>query len=142
MKRVLLIISILALVLLPMGCVPSIPDLIENTLAGLRADYTIKVSSDLTGLNFTGQYQVVFATYNSETGNVDFSWDRHDVEGQIPSAGYVEYTAQDAIAAVSYFQKQIGDDTLLRVEIWSNGDLVDWEETTDPWGVAAAGGIA
>lgn len=137
MKRLLLIISILALALLPIGC-----NIIENILEGLMSDYTIKVSSNVTGLNFTGVWYVVTGTYNSETGNVDFDWVNHPVEGQIPPAGYIEYTADDAISALGWFQKLTADNTtLLRVEIWSGGDLTQWDETTDPWGVAAAGGV-
>jgi hypothetical protein len=139
MKKLLLIISIFALVLLPIGCMGNI---IESTLEGLKSDYMVKVSSNVIGLNVTGEYQAVFAVYNSETGNVDFSWNRSAVEGQIPPAGYIQYTADDAIAVVGWFQKLSANATLLRVEVWSNGDLIDWEETTDPWGVAAAGGIA
>jgi hypothetical protein len=139
MKRLLLIISILALVLVPIGCMGNI---VENTLAGLMSDYTIKVSSNVTGLNFTGRWYAVTATYDSETGNVDFSWDAYPVEGQIPPAGYIEYTADDALSALGWFQKLTADNTtLLRVEIWSGGHLTQWDETTDPWGVAAAGGV-
>lgn len=138
-KRLLLIISILALVLVPIGCTGNI---VENVLEGLETDYTIKVSSNLTGLNFTGEYSVVTAAYDSETGNVDFSYDKYTVEGQIPPAGYIEYTASDAIAVAGWFQKlTAANATLIRIEIWSGGDFLTWQETTDPWGVASAGSI-
>jgi hypothetical protein len=143
-KRLLLLISILALVLVLTGCMGNI---VENVLKGLETDYTIKVSSNLTGLNltglnFTGEYSVVTADYDSETGNVDFSYDKYTVEGQIPPGGYIEYTASDAIAVAGWFQKlTAANATLIRIEIWSGGDFLTWQETTDPWGVASAGAI-
>jgi hypothetical protein len=135
MKRLLLAISVVALVLLPMGCVDvesMTRDAIEGMLEELTVTYTIKVSGNI-GSNFTGQYDVVSAEFDPETW-VDFNSDSYEVEGQIPPAGYIEYTTDEAISVVGVFQKQGEDDELLMVELWRATELVDSSETTAPWG--------
>jgi len=135
MKRLLLIISILALVLtlvlLPIGCgidVESmIRDNIEDALEGLSADYTIKVGGT-EGLNFSGEYVVVSAAYDPETWVV-FSSDSYDVTGNVSK----QYTVEDVISVGGMFQKQAVNGTL-EVEIWRGGDLIDSALTTVPWG--------
>jgi len=130
MKRLLLLISILALVLLPIGCMDiesMVEDTIEEALAGLRADYTIDVGGT-EGLNFSGRYVVVSAAYDPDT-YVVFSSDSYDVSGNISK----QYTVEDAISIGGMFQKQAVNGTL-EVEIWKGGDLIDSDETTDPWG--------
>jgi hypothetical protein len=130
MKRLLLLISIIALVLLPIGCMDvqsMIQDTIEEALEGLRADYTIEV--DVTeGLNFTGEYVVVNAAYDPDT-YVVFSSDSYDVSGNVSK----EYTVEDAISVGGMFQKLSMDGTLT-VEIWKGSTKVDSSVTTDPWG--------
>jgi hypothetical protein len=131
MKRLLLLISILTLVLLPIGCVNTegmIRTTIENELEELTSTYTIKVCSDTTGLNFSGEYVAVNAAYDPET-RVAFSSNPTPVEGQVPQ----EYTVHDVIGAGGMFQKQSVNGTL-EVEIWKGGDLIDSSETADPWG--------
>ena len=130
MKRLLLLISILALVLVPIGCADigsMIEDTIEDALAGLRADYTIDVGGT-AGLNFSGRYVVATAAYDPDT-YVVFSTDSYDVSGNISE----EYTVEDAISIGGMFQKQAVNGTL-EVEIWRGGELIDSDETTDPWG--------
>jgi len=130
MKRLLLLISILALVLLPTGCTDigsMIEDTIEEALVGLRADYMIDVGGT-EGLNFSGRYVVVSAAYDPDT-YVVFSSDSYDVSGNIPK----QYTIEDAISIGGMFQKQAVNGTL-EVKIWKGGDLIDSAETTDPWG--------
>jgi len=130
MKRLLLLISILALVLLPIGCMDiesMVKDTIEEALAGLRADYTIDVGGT-EGLNFSGRYVVVSAAYDPDT-YVVFSSDSYDVSGNISK----QYTVEDAISIGGMFQKQAVNGTL-EVEIWRGGELIDSDETTDPWG--------
>lgn len=136
MKRLILAISILALVLLPMGCGIDVEGMIRSTVEGMLEDltttYTIKVSGNI-GANFTGEYEVVKAAFDEETW-VNFSTDSHSVDGEIPPAGYTEYAASDAVSVVAMFQKQDEDDALLRVEIWKGDELVDASETDLPWG--------
>ena len=130
MKRLLLLISILALVLVPIGCTDigsMIEDTIEDALEGLRADYTIDVGGT-AGLNFSGRYVVVTAAYDPDT-YVVFSSDSYDVSGNISK----QYTVEDAISIGGMFQKQAVNGTL-EVEIWKGGDLIDSDETTNPWG--------
>ena len=131
MKRLLLLISILTLVLLPIGCVNTegmIRNTIEDALEDLASTYTIKVCSNTTGLNFSGEYVVVNAAYDPETWVV-YSSDSIPVEGQVPQ----EYTVHDVISVGGMFQKQSVNGTL-EVEIWKEGDLIDSSETADPWG--------
>lgn len=130
MKRLLLLISILALVMLPIGCGDigsMIEDTIEEALEGLRADYTIKVGGT-EGLNFTGRYVVVTAAYDPDT-YVGFNSTSYDVSGNISR----QYTVEDAISVGGMFQKQAVNGTL-EVEIRSSGDLIDSGATTDAYG--------
>jgi len=130
MKRLLLLISILALVLLPIGCgdiASMVEDTIEEALEGLRADYTIELGGT-DGLNFTGRYVVATAAYDSET-YVAFNSTTYDVTGNVSK----EYTVEDAISIGGMFQKQAVNGTL-EVEIWKGSTKVDSAVTTDPWG--------
>lgn len=130
MKRLLLLISILALVLLPIGCMDiegMIRDTIEDALEGLKSTYTLEVGGT-AGLNFSGRYVVVSADYDPETW-VAFSSDSYDVTGNVSE----QYTVEDAISVGGMFQKQTEEGTL-EVEIWRGGDLIDSAVTTDPWG--------
>jgi len=130
MKRLLLIISILTLVLVPIGC--NVQDLaknaIEEMLTNATSTYKIKVSSNVTGLNFTGEYTWVNAAYDPEAWVV-FSSDSEDVTGNVPK----QYTVPDVISVGGMFQKQAVNGTL-KVELWRGEDLVDSSVTTDPWG--------
>jgi len=65
MKRLLLLIPILALIALPIGCA-MIESTIEEALEGLSADYTITVGGT-EGLNFSGRYVVVTGAYDPDT---------------------------------------------------------------------------
>ena len=139
MKRLLLIISILALVLLPMGCVDVegiLQGVADNIIQQATGTYTIKVCSNTTGLNFTGEYSVYFCEWNSDTEKIDYSKDSYSVEGQVPK----EYSFE-GMTAGGLFQKQTGNETLLKVEIWKDEVLIDSANTTDPWGavMVAAG---
>lgn len=130
MKKILLIILILALVLLPIGCGDigsMIEDTIEDALEGLRADYTIDVGGT-AGLNFTGRYVVVTAAYDPDT-YVVFSSDSYDVTGNVSK----QYTVEDAISVGGMFQKQAVNGTL-EVEILKGGVVVDSASTTDHYG--------
>ena len=130
MKRLLLLISILALVLVPIGCADigsMVEDTIEDALEGLRADYTIEVGGT-AGLNFSGRYVVVTAAYDPDT-YVVFSSDSYDVSGNVSE----QYTVEDAISVGGMFQKQDMNGTL-EVEIWSGGELIYSAVTTDPYG--------
>lgn len=130
MKRLLLIIPIIALVLLPIGCMDvesMLEDQITEALEGLSSTYTIKVGGT-AGLNFSGRYVVASAAYDPETW-VDFSSDSYDVSGNVSE----QYTVEDVISVGGMFQKQAVNGTL-EVEIWRGGELIDSDETTDPWG--------
>jgi len=134
MKKLLLIISILALVLVPIGC--NVQDLaknaIEEMLTNATSTYTIKVSSNVTGLNFTGKYTWVNAAYDAEAWVV-FSSDSEDVTGNVPE----QYTVPDVISVGGMFQKQAVNGTL-KVELWrgavGTGTLIDSASTTDAYG--------
>lgn len=142
MKRLLLLISILALVLLPLGCMDvqsMIKDAIENMIAEATSTYTVKISSNVTGLNVTGRYTWVTAAYDPEAW-VTFSSDSEDVTEQIPEAGYKTYTVE-GVTVAAMFQKQTEDDALLRVEILEGTRVVDSAETTDPWGAVFVSAI-
>lgn len=147
MKKLLLLVAILAPVMLPVGCV-DVEGMIKNAIEGMAEDltatYTIKVSTTVglnsTGLNSTGEYDVVSAEFDPETW-VDFNSDSYEVEGQIPPAGYIEYTADEAISVVGVFQKQGEDEELLMVELWRGTELVDSSETTAPWGAVLIAGF-
>ena len=138
MKRLLLLISIVALLLLPMGCVDAEAieqDVIDNMIQQATGNYTIKVGGTV-GLYFTGEYEAYFYEMDPHTYVIDYTFSEFLVEGQVPA----EYTFE-AMAAAGFFQKQAGDGTLLRVEIWKDGVLQDSASTTNPWGaVLAAGG--
>jgi hypothetical protein len=138
MKRLLLLIPILALLLLPMSCVDQkqiIKDVVDNVTKHTTGTYTIKVGGTV-GLDFTGEYQVNLYAYDPDTDSFNYTADSYSVEGQVPA----EYTFE-AMVAGGLFQKQTGDETLLRVEIWKDGVLQDSASTTDPWGaVMVAGG--
>jgi hypothetical protein len=134
MKRLLLFISILALALLPIGCIDimgmikGVTDVtIEEVLKTLTSTYTIKVDGT-DELNFSGEYMVVTTDFDTEN-RVAFSSDPIPVEGQVPK----QYRVTDATAVAVMFQKQDEEGTL-RVEIWRGGELIDSAETTDPWG--------
>ena len=142
MKRFLVAASVIALVLLPVGCVDvegMTRDAIEGMLEELTVTYTIKVSGNI-GSNFTGEYDVLSAEFDPETW-VDFNSDSYEVEGQIPPAGYIEYTADEAISVVGVFQKHGEDEELLMVELWRGTELVDSSETTAPWGAVLIAGF-
>jgi len=135
MKKLLLIISILALVLVPIGC--NVQDLaknaIEEMLTNATSTYTIKVSSNVTGLNFTGKYTWVNAAYDPEAWVV-FSSDSEVVTtGNAPE----QYTVPDVISVGGMFQKQAVNGTL-EVELWrgavGTGTLIDSASTTDAYG--------
>ncbi len=130
MKRILLLISILTLVLVPIGCTDigsMIEDTIEDALEGLRTDYTIEVGGTAE-LNFSGEYVVVTAAYDPDT-YVAFSKDSYDVSGNVSE----QYIVEDVISVAGMFQKQAVDGTL-EVEIWKGSTKVDSAVTTDPWG--------
>ena len=134
MKRLLLSVSILALVLVLIGC-----DLqnvtqstIESTLAENRATYTIEISGT-EGLNFTGRYVVVDADYDP-VDYVAFSSESYDVSGYVSQ----EYITLDVLAVEGMFQKQSGGNETLEVKIWrgavGTGTLVDSASTMNPHG--------
>jgi len=138
MKRHLLLISILALVLLPVGCVDVegiTQGVIDNITQQATGTYTIKVSGT-EGLNFTGEYLARFFEMNPDTGTIDYSTNSYSVEGQVPR----EYSFE-GMTAGGLFQKQTGNETLLKVEIWKDDVLIDSANTADPWGavMVAAG---
>ena len=138
MKRLLLLIPILALLLLPMGCLDAEAieqDVVDNITQQTTGSYTIKVGGTV-GLYFTGEYRVNFYVFDPDTDGTDHTTDLYSVGGQVPK----EYTFE-AMVGGGFFQKQTGDGRLLRVEIWKEGVLQDSAQTTDPWGaVMAAGG--
>jgi len=134
MKRFLLSISIVALVLVLIGCdVQNIAQsTIEDTLEANRATYTIEVSGT-EGLNFTGRYVVLNANYDP-VNYVAFSSDSYDVSGNVSR----EYTTSDVLAVEGMFQKLSGGNETLEVKIWrgavGTGTLVDSASTTNPDG--------
>jgi hypothetical protein len=140
MKRLLLLISILALLLLPMGCggvdtERIAQDAVDKILQHTTGTYTIKVGGT-PGLYFTGEYKVEFDVYHVDTDSWNYTANWYNAEGQVPA----EYTFE-AMVAGGMFQKQTGDGRLLRVEIWKDGVLQDSASTTDPWGaVMVVGG--
>jgi len=138
MKRLLLLVPILALLLLPTGCVDQeqiTQDAIDKITQHTTGTYTIKVGGT-AGLYFTGEYEVWFLHYDPDTDTLDYIANSYTTEGQVPA----EYTFE-AMVAGGFFQKETGDETLLQVEIWKDGVLQDSAQTTDPWGaVMAAGG--
>lgn len=129
MKRLLLIISILSLVLLPIGCSAQnmMKDTIESMLAGLTVTYTIEVGGT-EGLNFSGRYVVETAEYDPVKYVVSNSHS-YNVSGNVPA----QYTAENAISVVGMFQKK-GEEGSLEVRILKGEELVDSANTSDPWG--------
>ena len=136
MKRLLLIISILALVLVPIGCNVNVQGMIqsavENALAGVRANYTIEVA-DTEGFNFTGRYVVVTAAYDP-VNYVAFNSTSYDVSGNVST----EYTILNAVSVGGMFQKLSWGNETLEVKLWrgavGTGTLVDSDNTTEPFG--------
>jgi hypothetical protein len=134
MKRVLLVVSIVALFLVPTGCGTQnvVQTVIESTLAANRATYTIEVGGT-EGLNFTGRYVVLDANYDPDS-YVAFSSESYDVSGNVSK----EYTASDVLAVEGMFQKTGAGNGTLEVKIWrgavDTGILVDSASTTDPDG--------
>jgi len=140
MKKTLLIL-ILALVLVPIGCVQdTIRNYMDQMLGGHIVDYKITLVGD-PGLDFSGRYTVVTPIYDPQTQNLDFNYDVYSVEGQIPPVGYMVYAAHDAIAVAGSFQKRTADWTEFRVELWQGTDIIQQDETTDPYGMVMAAGI-
>lgn len=136
MKRLLLLIAIISLLLPPMGCVQGIINSkVADMMEKVGANFTIKVLGT-AGLNFTGEYEVWFLHYDPDTQSIRYTKDSYTVEGQVPQ----EYTFEgDATAVI--FQKRADDWwTKIRVEIWQNGELVSWPETTEPWGAVWVNG--
>jgi len=131
MKKLLLMVSILALVLVPIGCnVQSIlQSTIESALAGIGASYTIEVT-DTEGFNFTGRYVVVTAAYSNST-YVAFNSTSYDVVSENVSK---EYTVTNAIEVGGMFQKLSPGNETLTVRILKGGVEVDSATTTDPFG--------
>jgi hypothetical protein len=121
-----------------MGCVDTeqiTQDTLDKIAQHTTGTYTIKVGGT-AGLYFTGEYQVNFYAYDPDTDIWDYIPNSYTVEGQVPA----EYTFQGMVAG-GMFQKQTGDGTLLKAEIWKDGVLQDSDSTTDPWGaVMVAGG--
>jgi len=132
MKRLLILIPILAALLLPMGCgnleEGIINSMVSDMMEKLTGNFTIKVGGT-AGLNFTGEYEVWYLHYDPDTQSVRYTKDSYTVEGQVPE----EYTFEGNGAAV-IFQKRTGDYSQLSVEIWRDEVLAAWPETTDPWG--------
>jgi hypothetical protein len=134
MKRLLLVISIVALVFVPIGCNVQnmMQSTIESMLAANRATYTIEVSA-AEELSFAGRYVVLNATYDP-VNYVAFSSDSYDVSGNVSE----EYTAPDALAVEGMFQKLSAGNETLEVRIWrgavGTGTLVDSASTTNPYG--------
>lgn len=129
MKKLLLLISIVALVLVPMGCTVSIQSMIENALAGISANYTIQVT-DTQGFNFTGRYVVVTAAYNNIT-YVAFDSTSYDVVSENVSK---TYTVLNAVSVGGMFQKLSAGNETLEVKIYRGATLVDSDSTTEPFG--------
>lgn len=134
MKRLLLSISIVALVLVLIGCdlQNMTQSTIESTLVENRATYTIEVSGT-EGLNFTGRYVVVDANYDP-VDYVMFSSESYDVSGHVSQ----EYMAPDVLAVEGMFQKLSAGNETLEVKIWrgavGTGTLVDSASTTNSHG--------
>jgi len=138
MRSSLLLIAILALLLLPIGCVDveaMEQDVIDNIIQQATGTYTIKVGGT-AGVYFTGEYEVWFLHYDPDTDTLDYIANYYTTEGQVPA----EYTFK-AMVAGGMFQKETDDRALLSVEIWKDGVLQDSASTTNAWGaVMVAGG--
>ena len=139
MKRLLLLVPILALLLLPMGCggveEGIINSMVSDMMEKLTGNFTIKVGGT-DGLNFTGEYEVWYLHYDPDSECVRYTKDSYTVEGQVPE----EYTFEGNVAAV-ILQKRTGDYSQLSVEIWRDEVLAAWRETTDPWGAVWIEGV-
>ena len=138
MKKLLLLVPILALLLLPMGCggieEGIINSMFSDMLEKLTGNFTIKVGGT-DGLNFTGEYEVWLLHYDPDTEKVVYTKDSYTVEGQVPE----EYTFEANVSPV-IFQKRTGDYSLLSVEIWRDDVLLTWRETSEPWGAVWVNG--
>ena len=138
MKKLLLLVTILALLLLPIGCggveEGIINNMVSDMMEKIKGDFTIKVGGT-DGLNFTGEYEVWFFHYDPDTESVVYTKDSYTVEGQVPE----EYTFEGNAAAV-ILQKQTDDYSLLSVEIWRDEVLVASRWTTYPWGAVWVNG--
>ena len=134
MKRLLLSVSIVALVLVLIGCdlQNMTQSTIESTLAENRATYTIEISGT-EGLNFTGRYVVVDANYDP-VDYVRFNSESYDVSGHVSQ----ECVAPGVLAVEGMFQKLSAGNETLEVNIWrgavGTGTLVDSASTTNPHG--------
>jgi len=132
MKRLLLLISILALALVPIGCNVNVQGMIqnaiENALAGLRANYTIEVT-DTEGFIFTGRYVVVTAAYDP-VNYVALDSTSYDVVSENISR---QYTVTNAISVGGMFQKLSVNGTLT-VKILKDSVEVDSASTMEPFG--------
>lgn len=129
MKRLLLLIAIISLLLPLMGCVQGIIDrMTSDMMEKVGGNFTIKVDGT-AGLNFTGEYEVWFLHYDPDTQSIRYTKESYTVEGQVPQ----EYTFEGDATAVM-FQKQTDDWSRLSVEIYQDGELVAWRETTDARG--------
>ncbi len=143
MRKLLLAVSVVALMLLPMGCDVDIEgmvrDVVDEILDDMTTTYTIKVISGVgvnaTGLNVTGEYTVVSVEFDPDTDSMDFVSQSYPVSHTEIAAGeHIEFTVDDALAVSAMFQKKTGDETALTAEIREGEVLVDSEETVEPWG--------
>jgi hypothetical protein len=142
MKRLLLIVSILAFTLLPMGCAQDlIRTNLDQLIGGYVADYRITLVSE-PGLPFSGRYFSVTVIYDPEIQSPSFLFNPIDVEETImPPEGYIDYVCHDAISVVGSFQKRTGDYTELTVEIWAGAEAVGEDSTSEPYGMVMVGGV-
>ena len=138
MRKLSLLVPILALLLLPMGCggvqEGIISNMFNDMLEKLTGNFTIKVGGT-DGLNFKGEYEVWFLHYDPDSEKIVYTKDSYTVEGQVPE----EYTFEANVSPV-IFQKQTGDYSRLSVEIWRDEELVTWDETREPWGAVWVNG--
>jgi hypothetical protein len=138
MKRLLLLVPILALLLLPLGCggleEGIINSMVSDMMQKIQGNFTIEVGGT-EGLNFTGEYEVWFLHYDPDTQSVVYTKDSYTVDGQVPEV----YTCEGNAVAVM-FQKQSDDYGELGVEIWRDEEEVAWRWTSEPWGVVWVGG--
>ena len=137
MKRLLLLIPILALLLLPMGC--NVQDITNSMLTDMfqnvGRNFTIEVGGTV-GLNFTGEYEVWYLHFDPDTQSIVYTKDSYTVEGQVPEQYTFEGTATSGMV-----QKRSGDSSLLEVEIWGEDELLASRTTTDPWGAVWIEGV-
>jgi len=139
-KRVLLIL-ILALALLPIGCVQNaIRNYADEYVGAYTADCRITLVSD-PGMPFSGRYLVITTVWDPAAQTIVFLYDLYDIEGEIPPAGYMEYLARDAVAVAGSFQKRTGDHVEFSAELWKGTERIEVDETTDPWGMVMVAGL-